>query len=112
MDGGGGSGGCADSVCKVLRRWKRISFFVIRESTPRVSVVQFQELLMHSCIIYYEYVYSIVRIFMNSDIHIYFNGLQAMVDELCSGSCIALEICYPDEPQAFREFVGPADPVS
>jgi len=35
-----------------------------------------------------------------------------MVDELCSGSCIALEICYPDEPQAFREFVGPADPVN
>jgi len=38
------------------------------------------------------------------------NEYSAMVDELCSGSCIALEICYPDEPQAFREFVGPADP--
>lgn len=38
------------------------------------------------------------------------NEYSAMVDELCSGSCIAIEVCYPDEPQAFREFVGPADP--
>eukprot|EP00794_Sanderia_malayensis_P010751 gene10751-11901_t len=38
------------------------------------------------------------------------NEYSAMVNELCSGSCIAMEICYGDEPQAFREFVGPADP--
>ncbi|XP_065056244.1 nucleoside diphosphate kinase homolog 7-like [Rhopilema esculentum] len=33
-----------------------------------------------------------------------------MVSELCSGSCIVMEISYPDQPQEFREFVGPADP--
>jgi hypothetical protein len=41
----------------------------------------------------------------------------AMVTELCSGPCIALEIVAGspnNEPvvQAFRELVGPADPVS
>eukprot|EP00112_Aurelia_sp_Birch-Aquarium-sp1_P004899 Seg1554.1 transcript_id=Seg1554.1/GoldUCD/mRNA.D3Y31 product="Nucleoside diphosphate kinase 7" protein_id=Seg1554.1/GoldUCD/D3Y31 len=38
------------------------------------------------------------------------NEYKAMVDELSSGPCIAMEICYPDQPQAFREFVGPSDP--
>ncbi|XP_065096615.1 nucleoside diphosphate kinase homolog 7 isoform X3 [Paramisgurnus dabryanus] len=33
-----------------------------------------------------------------------------MVDELCSGPCMALEIHAPDAPKAFREFCGPADP--
>lgn len=35
-----------------------------------------------------------------------------MVDELCSGPCMALEIHAADAPKAFREFCGPADPVS
>jgi hypothetical protein len=36
-----------------------------------------------------------------------------MVDELCSGPCIAVEICGEgDVHKAFRDFVGPSDPVS
>uniref|UniRef100_A0A8C5LP14 Nucleoside diphosphate kinase homolog 7 n=1 Tax=Leptobrachium leishanense TaxID=445787 RepID=A0A8C5LP14_9ANUR len=35
-----------------------------------------------------------------------------MVAELCSGPCVALEICQTDAPQRLREFCGPADPVS
>lgn len=35
-----------------------------------------------------------------------------MVNELCSGPCLVLEIQGPDAPQKFREFCGPADPVS
>uniref|UniRef100_A0A8C4S978 NME/NM23 family member 7 n=1 Tax=Erpetoichthys calabaricus TaxID=27687 RepID=A0A8C4S978_ERPCA len=35
---------------------------------------------------------------------------QSMVEELCAGPCIALEICGPEAPKAFREFCGPADP--
>ncbi|XP_051782089.1 nucleoside diphosphate kinase 7 isoform X1 [Erpetoichthys calabaricus] len=34
----------------------------------------------------------------------------SMVEELCAGPCIALEICGPEAPKAFREFCGPADP--
>ncbi|XP_063306222.1 nucleoside diphosphate kinase 7 [Pelobates fuscus] len=33
-----------------------------------------------------------------------------MVAELCSGPCVALEVCQTDAPQRFREFCGPADP--
>lgn len=35
-----------------------------------------------------------------------------MVNELCSGPCMVLEIQGTDAPQTFREFCGPADPVS
>ena len=35
-----------------------------------------------------------------------------MVTELCAGPCIALEIRAQDAVKMFREFVGPADPVS
>lgn len=35
-----------------------------------------------------------------------------MVNELCSGPCLVLEIQGPDAPQTFRELCGPADPVS
>lgn len=35
-----------------------------------------------------------------------------MVNELCSGPCLVLEIQGPDTPQTFRELCGPADPVS
>jgi len=35
-----------------------------------------------------------------------------MVDELCSGPCMALEIHATDAAKVFREFCGPADPVS
>lgn len=35
---------------------------------------------------------------------------MSMVAELCSGPCMALEICHADAPRAFREFCGPADP--
>lgn len=35
-----------------------------------------------------------------------------MVDELCSGPCMALEIHATDAPKVFRDFCGPADPVS
>jgi len=35
-----------------------------------------------------------------------------MVTELSSGPCIALEIRAKDPVKTFREFVGPADPVS
>lgn len=38
--------------------------------------------------------------------------LQGMVTELCSGPCMVLEIHCTNAPQAFREFCGPADPVS
>lgn len=40
------------------------------------------------------------------------NEYKQMVDELCSGPSMALEICTsdPDAPKNFREFVGPADP--
>ncbi len=38
--------------------------------------------------------------------------LQNMLDELCSGPCMALEIHATDAPRTFREFCGPADPVS
>lgn len=33
-----------------------------------------------------------------------------MVNELCSGPCLVLEIQGPDAPQTFRELCGPADP--
>ncbi|KAM8977142.1 nucleoside diphosphate kinase homolog 7 [Pelodytes ibericus] len=33
-----------------------------------------------------------------------------MVNELCSGPCVALEICQADAPKRFREYCGPADP--
>lgn len=36
-----------------------------------------------------------------------------MVEELCNGACIAMEIVQDENvPTTFREFVGPADPVS
>ena len=35
-----------------------------------------------------------------------------MVGELCSGPCLAMEIRAHDAAVTFREFVGPADPVS
>jgi hypothetical protein len=35
-----------------------------------------------------------------------------MVDELISGTCIAIEIRGHDAHRAFREFAGPHDPVS
>ena len=36
-----------------------------------------------------------------------------MVEELCCGSCLAMEIrSQGDVPIAFRDFVGPPDPVS
>ena len=38
--------------------------------------------------------------------------LQSMVVELCSGPCVAMEIRGSDAPTAFRQCVGPADPVS
>ena len=39
--------------------------------------------------------------------------IQAMVEELCNGACIAMEIVQDENvPTTFREFVGPADPVS
>ncbi|XP_066562208.1 nucleoside diphosphate kinase homolog 7 isoform X2 [Amia ocellicauda] len=34
----------------------------------------------------------------------------SMVAELCSGPCMALEICATEAPRTFREFCGPADP--
>lgn len=34
----------------------------------------------------------------------------SMVNELCSGPCIALDICGTDSPKTFRKFCGPADP--
>ncbi|XP_034036543.1 nucleoside diphosphate kinase 7 isoform X2 [Thalassophryne amazonica] len=34
----------------------------------------------------------------------------SMVTELCSGSCVVLEIRGTDAPKTFREFCGPADP--
>jgi hypothetical protein len=35
-----------------------------------------------------------------------------MVDELCSGPCIVVEICGEgDVHKAFRDLVGPSDPV-
>eukprot|EP00922_Rhytidocystis_sp_ex-Travisia-forbesii_P040134 GHVS01059687.1.p1 GENE.GHVS01059687.1~~GHVS01059687.1.p1 ORF type:complete len:375 (+),score=30.25 GHVS01059687.1:2034-3158(+) len=39
-------------------------------------------------------------------------GYSQMVDDLCSGSCIALEVCSSrdDTVQAFRELCGPHDP--
>lgn len=40
------------------------------------------------------------------------NFLQSMVTELCSGPCMVLEIHGTDTPRTFREFCGPADPVS
>ncbi len=36
----------------------------------------------------------------------------AMVEELISGPCIAMEIRAQDAVRAFREAAGPADPVS
>lgn len=36
----------------------------------------------------------------------------AMVTEISSGPCVAMEIRSVDAPRSFREFVGPADPVS
>lgn len=36
----------------------------------------------------------------------------SMVTELCSGPCVAMEIRAQDAARTFREFVGPADPVS
>ena len=36
-----------------------------------------------------------------------------MVEELCNGACIVMEIVQDENvPTTFREFVGPADPVS
>ena len=35
-----------------------------------------------------------------------------MVEELCCGPCLAMEIRAPDAPVTFRDFVGPTDPVS
>lgn len=37
---------------------------------------------------------------------------QSMVNELCNGPCVAMEIIGPDQntPSTFREFCGPADP--
>ena len=36
-----------------------------------------------------------------------------MVDELCNGGCVAMEItAKEDVATTFREFVGPSDPVS
>ena len=36
-----------------------------------------------------------------------------MVEELCNGACIVMEIVHDENvPTTFREFVGPADPVS
>lgn len=35
-----------------------------------------------------------------------------MVTELCSGPCMALEIVDTNKLQTFRDFCGPADPVS
>lgn len=39
-------------------------------------------------------------------------SVKGMVTELCSGPCMVLEINGTNTPQAFREFCGPADPVS
>ena len=36
----------------------------------------------------------------------------SMVNELNCGPCIAMEIRAQNAPVAFREMVGPADPVS
>lgn len=36
----------------------------------------------------------------------------SIVTELCSGPCVAMEIRAQDAARTFREFVGPADPVS
>lgn len=38
------------------------------------------------------------------------NEYKSMVDELCCGPCLAMEIRAPDAPVTFREFVGPSDP--
>lgn len=35
----------------------------------------------------------------------------SMVAELTSGPCLAMEIRAQNAPQAFREMVGPSDPV-
>ena len=40
------------------------------------------------------------------------NEYASMVDQLTTGACIALEIRAQNAAQTFREFVGPADPVS
>jgi len=34
-----------------------------------------------------------------------------MVQQLCAGPCIALEICGQDAQQALRHLAGPPDPV-
>jgi nucleoside-diphosphate kinase len=39
------------------------------------------------------------------------NEYSSMVNELCSGPCIAMEITHHENaPKSFREFVGPSDP--
>ncbi|KAL9963445.1 hypothetical protein ACROYT_G026956 [Oculina patagonica] len=38
------------------------------------------------------------------------NEYKSMVEELCCGPCLAMEIRAPDAPVTFREFVGPSDP--
>jgi len=38
------------------------------------------------------------------------NEYKSMVEELCCGPCVAMEIRAPDAPVTFRDFVGPADP--
>ncbi|XP_058960301.1 nucleoside diphosphate kinase homolog 7-like [Pocillopora verrucosa] len=38
------------------------------------------------------------------------NEYQSMVEELCCGPCLAMEIRAPNAPVSFREFVGPSDP--
>lgn len=38
--------------------------------------------------------------------------LQEMVTEMFSGPCVAMEIQQNDPTKTFREFCGPADPVS
>ena len=37
---------------------------------------------------------------------------SSMVSEMISGPCIAIAIRAQDAPKAFRDFSGPADPVS
>lgn len=38
------------------------------------------------------------------------NEYKSMVEELCCGPCLAVEIRSPNAPVTFREFVGPSDP--
>ena len=38
--------------------------------------------------------------------------LQEMVTEMYSGPCVAIEVQQTNPTRTFREFCGPADPVS